>query len=1498
MNKLELINNSVNEIREILGVECAPVEALPEMIRQIAEDPSRSGLSTIFVWSTDDAPGDPNSNKLDVATGILSDLSDEWSQDIQNASTYSLRRVEDPKIWMSSAIFDPVGTRLTKWTTPVNIKGVRGENGIQGEQGERGEQGEMGPRGENASSYRTVSVYTMTNTEDAPGKPFGGSWDMATNTVNRPSANNAEWYLNPDEIYPKKTFLWMSQGTFNEEGDLVAEWCEPFRMTGDRGLSGADGRVIEFIYRLLPSMEVYNALKISLENKKLSSPNVDDFIPEVNDSLNIGTQWKDQPVGITEDWPIEAACSRMRKSVSESWSEWSPCIIWSKWGEDGTDGDGVEYIYLVTPDTTNEGDKMTSEYVENLFMPNPKDYLNDPRYQEDEFCFNGNWGYDYDWTDEPRDVGPGEPMEWVSVRKKRKNDEGKVVWGAFSKPALWAKFAEDGYSYFTSFVFRRSETPPLAPEGGSFNDPKPIGNLWEDTVPVKSDSQKGPVWMSTRIFYAGGDFDSSWSTPKQMTSDNDFQVVYTAAEKVKGISKFTGNYGEWIDYQLDTYGMTWEDHETINDPKWMATATSHNDIWSDWVVTRIKGEKGEKGDPGSSVQIKGKISTLADLKEMWNDYVAGNVFDNPDLDAGDGYYIESGEGEGLLYVYSGGYDKGETDTNFDSYWQGVELKGEPGKSQYIHIKYSNDKIKFTDNNGESSGKYIGMYVDSIPEDSNNFDDYLPWRKFEGNDGWGYEYIYQVNNTGVAPQLPNSENIDGAIPTGWTDNPSGISESNRYEYMCHRVKKDGKWSEWIGEKDKNVAVLWAKWGDKGEDGAGVEYIFARGTVDTTNWSSAGISAPNNSWAYDSPISPWYDESKGVDLTNIIEWVSSRRKAQGSNTWTNWSTPAVWARYSKDGDNGAPGEPGAPGRGITGVEERYLLSKDQTGITVNTSGWSANVQTPTADQPYLWNYEIINYTSGEPTKTTPAVIGMYGSVGAKGDTGRGISNITEYYQLTTTNSQPSSGSFDNESVLIPTSTERYLWNKEVISYTDGTKTESITLLCVYGEKGNTGDKGDSVTIISTEVSYAQGSNGKDVPSESSWNPNLIEVPKGYYLWTRTIVRYSDGNSTTTYSSAYSGSDGIPGESGKDAPATPFAGNYNSSKAYYGNDRRTDVVRYNGKYYVTNQNHLGNDPFVGRAPSGTGADNDYWLAFGDSFDNIATGYLFAEAGHIEDLTVNAVKTYDPNTNQYIVIDDGTMTVYDKKENGNIKLSITGDKLGTIPNSSNGNFEWNPFVETSFSSDNIEDIYVEQEFTFTTTASPAIIRLDPKMTRNLWAWGEGGYSAMSDVVTLMSIYIDDEFKTEIDITDFGIPESGIISSTGLRLQEKTVDLLDAHQSSFNFAVNSAGSHVLKVSLQIQWMDNGSQGAFFTYKDTVSGSYTITYPMNRIAMGSNGLNVVFQDSSNKVQFVSDSNGNLSDLTLESTNYGVQVLPNGLKMKLNGTWYTASRDANGFLKLS
>lgn len=51
-----------------------------------------------------------------------------------------------------------------------------------------------------------------------------------------------------------------------------------------------------------------------------------------------------------------------------------------------------------------------------------------------------------------------------------------------------------------------------------------------------------------------------------------------------------------------------------------------------------------------------------------------------------------------------------------------------GKSQYLHIKYSDDGETFTDNNGEDLGAWIGTLVDSNEEDSMNFNDYT-WKKF-------------------------------------------------------------------------------------------------------------------------------------------------------------------------------------------------------------------------------------------------------------------------------------------------------------------------------------------------------------------------------------------------------------------------------------------------------------------------------------------------------------------------------------------------------------------------------------------------------------------------------------------------------------------------------------------------------------------------------------------------------------------------------------------------
>lgn len=109
---------------------------------------------------------------------------------------------------------------------------------------------------------------------------------------------------------------------------------------------------------------------------------------------------------------------------------WSEPFIWSHFGQNGMDGDGVEYIYyvaLITP--TN-----------NL----PESWTNDEGFQNNEYIKYGSG-----WTDNPQDLdseqfGPGY-KQWVSVRKKYSDNEGQdAYWHAYSSPALWSYYSKDG----------------------------------------------------------------------------------------------------------------------------------------------------------------------------------------------------------------------------------------------------------------------------------------------------------------------------------------------------------------------------------------------------------------------------------------------------------------------------------------------------------------------------------------------------------------------------------------------------------------------------------------------------------------------------------------------------------------------------------------------------------------------------------------------------------------------------------------------------------------------------------------------------------------------------------------------------------------------------------------------------------------------------------------------------------------------------------------------
>lgn len=158
------------------------------------------------------------------------------------------------------------------------------------------------------------------------------------------------------------------------------------------------------------------------------------------------------------------------------------------------------------------------------------------------------------------------------------------------------------------------------------------------------------------------------------------------------------------------------------------------------------------------------------------------------------------------------------------------------------------------------------------------------------------------------------------------------------------------------------------------------------------------------------------------------------------------------------------------------------------------------------------------------------------GSKGDTGaagNGIKSISYYYARSSSQTAPSESSITGTSLPTLDAANKYLWQKEVITYTNNTSQTTVVLLAVYGNTGAKGDKGNdgtSVTIKSQAVTYQASSSGTTIPS-GTWSPGIPTVAKGQYLWTRTVITFSNDVTSTSYSVGYMGTNGQNGSNGSD-------------------------------------------------------------------------------------------------------------------------------------------------------------------------------------------------------------------------------------------------------------------------------------------------------------------------------------------------------------------------------
>ena len=388
-------------------------------------------------------------------------------------------------------------------TSELNFDVKNGADGKDGRNGNDGAKGDMG------IATRTVFAFASGKDGNIPLQPQGGSWD-GRDTVIYPDG----WGPN-DGIEPP---VYMSNRTFaTVESAQDKYWSVPTMISGKDGQPGADGVNIEFIYKRYKV-----ALSVPPSTENLDSENVDDFTP---------SGWSDSPSGVDEENRVEYVASRKRKDGV--WSAWSPATIWSQYGVNGQDGDGVQYIYFL-----NNGN------ISEVVNPTPSDYKTNEKYQEKdtewlpskgEYRNHNNDIVTIDdihyWTDDPRGVSSTMQYEWVCQRKYRKSADGdKQAWQAFSEPTLWAKFGENGTN--GTSIRTMYDVTPSTGDVPAFNkyDINP-GGSWQLGFPEDYEYGENVVWGINATIY--GNTNEFVGEYKQVLDSNE--------EPVKPLDATTSN---------------------------------------------------------------------------------------------------------------------------------------------------------------------------------------------------------------------------------------------------------------------------------------------------------------------------------------------------------------------------------------------------------------------------------------------------------------------------------------------------------------------------------------------------------------------------------------------------------------------------------------------------------------------------------------------------------------------------------------------------------------------------------------------------------------------------------------------------------------------------------------------------------------------------------------------------------------------------------------------
>lgn len=462
--------------------------------------------------------------------------------------------------------------------------------------------------------------------------------------------------------------------------------------------------------------------------------------------------------------------------------------------------------------------------------------------------------------------------------------------------------------------------------------------------------------------------------------------------------------------------------------------------------------------------------------------------------------------------------------------QGISgTNGVDGKTSYLHIKYSNDGGKtFTGNSGEDIGSYIGTCVDYAKDDPTSVGAYK-WAKIKGETGAKGDKGDTgkgVKSTAVTYQVSSSGT---AIPTGvWSATPPATSADKPYfwtrtiitytDNTTSTAYNVGSTPEGIVVGGRNLATNTNKgttgWSWSMQTGGyskesvsetGVNTCkLTRDSVKQSGWSVIQFSyIGRTKWEADTNYTVSVDVKASVSTSmnpDFRHGDGSNMLIQSCKAVNNKTVANVWTKL------------------VWVVKSAATLP---SGTSQNTyfTGMNSNVGVS-------YQFKNLKIEKGNTaTDWTPAPEDY-------------VSFVDVEYYLSTSPISLSGGSW---STTAPTWVNgKYMWSRTVTTDGAGNRTYSPNQngVCIAGAQGATGAKGDKGDTggtgatgkgVKSIVEQYYKSTSATAMSGGSWSTTYPGWENSKYIWTRSVITYTDNTTSTTTAVCVTGSKGDKGATG---------------------------------------------------------------------------------------------------------------------------------------------------------------------------------------------------------------------------------------------------------------------------------------------------------------------------------------------------------------------------------